>query len=302
MNDTRQPEPYRCGLVALVGRPNVGKSTLLNHLLGQKLSITAHKPQTTRHPIVGIHTTDDAQIVYVDTPGLHKGGRRALNRYLNRAARNALEGVDLVVFVAEALRWTPEDELVLDTLEDARVPVILAASKVDRIRDKTRLLPWLAEMAEKREFAELIPVSATREVNLPELEQAIVRRLPERPPLFEPGELTDRPARFLAAELVREKLMRKLDQELPYELTVETEHFSEEEDGIHISAIVWVERESHKKIVIGKGGRVLKAVGTEARRNMEDLFGRHVRLSLWVKVRPGWTRDERALRELGYEA
>jgi len=291
---------FRAGYVALIGRPNVGKSTLLNTLLGQKLSITSHKPQTTRHRLLGIKTTDSAQFLFVDTPGLHAGAKRAMNRYMNRMASKALADVDVVVFVVEALRWTEEDDLVLKAVRAAGAPVILAVNKVDRIGDKQSLLPYLQSVADKFEFDEVIPVSAYKGTNLEVLEQALFERLPPGERLFDEDQITDRSERFLAAEIVREKLMRRLAQEVPYGTTVEIEQFKEEGELLRIGAIIWVERPNQKPIVIGRGGAGLKEIGREARVDMEHLFGHKVFLQLWVKVKEGWVDDERALNSLGY--
>ena len=300
MSENRQPEPFRCGLVALIGRPNVGKSTLLNHLLGQKLSITSRKPQTTRHQILGIKTTDRAQFVFVDTPGLHKPRKRALNRYLNRAASSVLPSVHAILFVVEALRWTEEDELVLEHVKRAGVPTILVVNKVDRIEDKAALLPYLAEVAQKHDFAAVVPVSALRHDNLDDLEAELLRLLPESAPMFPEDQITDRSVRFLAAEIIREKLMRSLGQELPYDLTVEVERFEEEGNLVRIGALIWVDRPNQKAIVIGKGGERLKQIGQQARKDIEAMLERKVFLELWVKVKSGWSDDERALQSLGY--
>ncbi len=300
MSETRQPEPFRCGLVALIGRPNVGKSTLLNHLLGQKLSITSRKPQTTRHQILGIKTTDRAQFVFVDTPGLHKPRKRALNRYLNRAASSVLPSVHAILFVVEALRWTEEDELVLEHVKRAGVPTILVVNKVDRIEDKAALLPYLAEVAQKHDFAAVVPVSALRHDNLDDLEAELLKLLPESAPMFPEDQITDRSVRFLAAEIIREKLMRSLGQELPYDLTVEVERFEEEGNLVRIGALIWVDRPNQKAIVIGKGGERLKQIGQQARKDIEAMLERKVFLELWVKVKSGWSDDERALQSLGY--
>ncbi len=292
---------HRCGYVAVVGRPNVGKSTLVNHILGQKISITSSKPQTTRHRILGIKSTDHAQVIYVDTPGIHEQAKRAMNRYMNRVATASLQDVDLTIFVVEALRWTAEDEAVLEKLRQTKAPVLLLVNKVDTVTDKEQLLPFLQELAEEKIFTEIIPVSATRRTNIARVEQVVEKLLPGQPPVYPPDQLTDRSERFLAAEIVREKLMRRLGQELPYALTVEIEKFTPDDSGlIEISAIIWVERSSHKGIVIGKGGKQLKKVGEQARKDMELLFGRKVFLQLWVKVKEGWSDDDRALRSLGY--
>ena len=294
-------EPTRCGLVAIVGRPNVGKSTLLNHLVGQKVSITSPKPQTTRHRILGIKTTQTAQAIYVDTPGLHRRAGRAINRVMNRAAQSSLHEVDLVVFVVEALRWTEDDELVLERIRERQVPAILVVNKVDRVRVKDDLLPYLADVAARMAFEEVIPVAARQGLNLGVLEREVERRLPESAPLFPADQVTDRTERFLAAEIIREKLVRRLGEELPYRLSVEVEAFAEEGPITRIQAIVWVERAGQKAIVVGAQGRTLKAVGTAARQDLERMLGRSVFLGLWVKVREGWSDDERALRQMGYD-
>lgn len=290
----------RVGYAALLGRPNVGKSTLLNRLIGQKLSITAPKPQTTRHVILGIQTLPDAQIVYVDTPGLHRRGQRALNRHLNRAAASVLGYVDVVVWLVEALRWTEEDEDVLQRLTGFAGPVVLAVNKVDRIADKSRLLPFLRDLATKRPFNEVVPLAAIDGDNVAALEQVIARLLPVGDLLFPTEQITTASERFLAAELIREKLTRLLREELPYALTVEIERFADEGRLARIHAVIWVERETQKGIVIGEKGATLREVGRQAREDMERLFDRKVFLQTWVKVREGWSDDERALRSLGY--
>ena len=292
---------FRCGLASIVGRPNVGKSTLLNRLVGQKVSITAAKPQTTRHRIGGVATREDGQIVFVDTPGIHRARNSALSRYLNRTARGAIDGVDVVVFLVEALRWTHEDEDIRAGLAESGRPVLLAVNKVDRLTDKMALLPYLERCGERGEFETIVPISALKGDNLEALASHVRERLPIAPARFPSDAITDRSERFIAGELVREKLTRKLDQELPYRLTVEIEEFRRERRLLRIGAVVWVERASQKGIVIGKGGRVLKAVGAEARANMEALFGRRVHLDLWVKARAGWSNDERILKSLGYD-
>jgi GTP-binding protein Era len=291
---------FRCGYVALVGRPNVGKSTLLNSLLGQKISITSHRPQTTRHRILGINTLEQAQIVYVDTPGLHQGNRKALNRAINRAAADTLHAVDVVAFLVEGVRWSDEDRWVLDLLKDVEVPVILVVNKVDLLEDKAALLPHMQTLAALYDFADIVPLSALKRDNLDRFEACVIEHLPEQPPLYPEDQITDRSERFLAAERVREKLFRKLGQEVPYGLTVEIEQFKQEGNLRTIHALIWVERDSHKAMVIGKGGSRLKEVGSEARRELETLFDGKVFLQLWVKVKEGWADDERALRSLGY--
>ena len=299
MGDER-PADQPVGFVALVGRPNVGKSTLLNALLGQKVSIATRKPQTTRHRILGIHHRPDAQIIYVDTPGLHDGGRTAMNRYMNDAAGSALADVDVVVMLTEAHRWTPQDQAVLERLERVRSPVIAALNKVDRTADKQRLLPAIAEMDQRREFAAVVPVSATKHDNLDALEAAVIAHLPEGPPLFPAEQISDRGEQFMAAELIREQLMRHLGDELPYASTVELEAFEQEGRLRRIAAIIWVERPGQRRIVIGEGGEMTKRIGAAARREMERLFKARVYLKLWVKVREGWSDDTRVLQALGY--
>lgn len=290
----------RCGLVALVGRPNVGKSTLLNHLLGQKISITSRKPQTTRHRLLGIHTEGETQTLYVDTPGLHRGHDSALNRYMNRAASTALRDVDLVVMLVDRLRWTEDDDWILGKLKRLDCPVILAINKVDLLPDRSALLPHLEALSQRFDFAEIVPLSALRGHNRSELAEIIQRYLPEGPWLFPEDQITDRSERFLAAELVREKITRQLGAEVPYAMTVEIEEFRREPRILHIRALILVERPGQKKIVIGSQGERLRSIGREARLDMERLFDQKVMLNLWVKVKDGWSDDERALRSLGY--
>jgi GTP-binding protein Era len=292
--------PLHSGYVAIVGRPNVGKSTLMNRILGQKISITSNKPQTTRHRILGIKTDALSQAIYVDTPGLHLNAKKAMNRYMNKAVTTALDDVDLILFVIEAGQWTEEDENVLQRLRGAQVPVILVVNKIDRIADKEVLLPLLKGLAEKMAFAEIVPLSAQRGSNVAELEQSVMRYLPEGEAIYPEDQITDRSERFLAAEIVREKLMRALGQELPYAVTVEIEQFKEEGNLLRINALVWVEREGQKRIVIGKKGEQLKEIGQQARIDMERLFDKKVFLQLWVKVKEGWADSERLLNTLGY--
>lgn len=291
----------RCGHVAIVGRPNVGKSTLLNHLIGQKLSITSRRPQTTRHQVLGICTAGAVQTIYVDTPGIHKAATRAINRYMNRAAVSVLDDVDVVIFVVDALKWTEDDALVLERLEKTPVPVILAVNKIDELADKAVLLPHLQWLGQQRAFAEIVPISAKGGHNVDTLARLVAARLPQRPHVFGPDELTDRTQRFLASELIREKVMRQLGDEIPYQLAVEIEQFREEPGLYRIHAAILVEKDGQKAIVIGRGGERLKNIGTQARLDMEKLFGCKVMLELWVKVRGGWADDERALKSLGYD-
>lgn len=291
---------YRCGYVAIIGRPNVGKSTLVNRLVGHKLSITSRKAQTTRHRLIGIKSSDRAQVIYVDTPGLHASGGRALNRYMNRAATGALVGVDVILFLLEAGRWSDGDAHVLKRLADADAPIIAVVNKIDRIGDKQKLLPFIDELSKRAEFRDVVPISALRGSNTERLEELLIETLPVQPALYDEDQLTDRSERFLAAELVREKLTDRLGEELPYRLSVDIEAFQDEGGLLKIGAVIWVERSSQKGIVIGRQGRVLKAVGGDARKDMEALFERKVFLELWVKVKEGWSNDEQALARLGY--
>ena len=291
----------RCGYVAIVGRPNVGKSTLLNHILGQKISITSRKPQTTRHQVLGIKTEDQHQIIFVDTPGLHKDAGKAINRYMNRAASSAIKDVDLVVFVVDRTAWTEEDTMVLEQIQRAGLPTMLVVNKVDLLADKSELLPHLQVLADKGDFAAILPVSALHKHNVAELEAEILKLLPESKHFFPEDQITDRSQRFLAAEIVREKIMRQLGDELPYAITVEIEEFALEGAILHISAVIFVERKGQKKILIGDKGSRLRSIGTDARRDMELLFDSKVMLRLGVKVKSGWSDDERALRSLGYD-
>ncbi len=289
------------GYVAIVGRPNVGKSTLLNRILGQKISITSRKPQTTRHQILGVKTVAGSQVIYVDTPGLHKDRKQALNRYMNRAASSALRDVDLVVFVVERTAWTDEDELVLAKLKQVSCPVILVLNKVDQIADKEKLLPWIQQLSDKMSFAEILPISASNGDNVEALEKEIAKRLPEGVHYFPEDQVTDRSERFMASELVREKIMRRLGDEIPYQVAVEIEEFKRNEKLVTIRALILVEREGQKKIIIGKKGEQIKSIGRDARLDMEKLFDSKVMLTLWIKVKSGWSDSDRALKSLGYE-
>lgn len=291
----------KCGYVAIVGRPNVGKSTLLNRILGQKLSITSRKPQTTRHQILGMKTEGDVQTIYVDTPGLHEGfSEKALNRYINKVASNTIKDVDLVVFVVDRTKWKEEDQVVLEKIKAANVPCVLVVNKVDHLADKTSLLPHLQMVSEKMDFLEVVPVSAKQGNNVEELEQSIAKYLPEGMHFYDKDQFTDRSARFLAAELVREKIMRQLGDELPYSMTVEIEKFEDDGALITIHALILVERDSQKKILIGQRGERIKLIGRDARLDMEKMFDSKVMLNTWVKVKSGWADDERALKSLGY--
>jgi GTP-binding protein Era len=290
----------RCGYVAIIGRPNVGKSTLLNSLLGQKLAITTHKAQTTRHSILGIKTIAEGQAVFVDTPGIHRRGDSALNRYLNRTARAIIPGVDLILFVVEALRFTAEDEEALRAVGETGIPTIAVVNKVDRVKDKGQLLPYLEELARRHGFIEIVPVSAARSFQVEKLLHLVIAALPTGEPIFPEDQLTDRSERFFAAELLREQLIQRYGAELPYSTTVEIERFEEREGRYRIGAVIFVERPGQKGIVIGKGGEALKSAASHARREMEALFDCPVHLDVWVKVRKSWSSDEAALARLGY--
>ncbi len=292
---------FRAGMVAVVGRPNVGKSTLLNALVGQKVSITSPKPQTTRHRVVGISSSPDCQTVYVDTPGLHRARGRALNRYLNRAASASLHGVDLVLMVVQASAWTEEDEFVLELVKHSGCRRMVAINKCDLLRDKTRLLPYLAELGARMGGDDLWPIAAINGDGLEALQHAICRALPEGDPIYPDDQVTDRSERFLVAEIIREKLTLRLGDELPYRVTVEVEKFEDSPELARITAIVWVESAGQKGIVIGKGGSMLKAVGSAARHDIEALLEKRVFLELWAKVQSDWSDNESALRRLGYE-
>ncbi|MBK6510136.1 MAG: GTPase Era [Haliea sp.] len=293
--------PRRCGYVAIVGRPNVGKSTLLNHILGQKISITSRKPQTTRHQVLGIKTADNHQIIFVDTPGLHIEAEKAINRFMNRAASAAIRDVDVIAFVVDRTAWTPEDANVLAQIQRSGLPTLLVVNKVDLLADKEDLLPHLQLLSGKADFAAILPVSALRQHNVDALEQQILQFLPEQDYFFPEDQITDRSQRFLAAEIVREKIMRQLGDELPYAITVQIEEFAQDGEILHIAALIFVERQGQKKILIGEKGARLRAIGSDARRDMESLFDSKVMLRLWVKVKSGWSDDERALRSLGYD-
>ncbi|MDF2530190.1 MAG: GTPase Era [Gammaproteobacteria bacterium] len=290
----------RCGHIGIIGRPNVGKSTLLNAILGQKLSITCRKPQTTRHQILGIKTEGEVQAIYVDTPGMHKRQEKAINRYMNRAASSILHDVDVLVFMIDGT-WTPEEDWILERLQNVECPVILAINKIDLIKEKAELLPLIETLSKKMKFADILPISAKQDTQVEVFEKNIAKYLPEQEFIYPEDQITDRSQRFLAAEIIREKLMRALGQELPYILTVEIDLFKEDGGLYDIAATIYVERSSQKAIIIGAKGQKLKQIGTEARLDMQKLFDQKVHLQLWVKVRENWADDERMLRQLGYE-
>lgn len=291
----------RCGFIAVAGRPNVGKSTLVNALVGHKISIVSPKPQTTRQRVLGILNTQSAQLVFVDTPGIHGGGKRMLNRRMNQSASSAIFDADVILLVVEALRWTEQDERVLVQCLRAERPLGVVINKIDTVRGRTQLLPYIQSLQNKAEFAFIVPVSAERRENLVELERVLVEHLPESPPLFPHEQITDQPQVMRAGELVREQLMRVLQQEVPYSTAVQIDEFKEETGLLRIAATIWVEREGQKAIVIGSNGAQLKKIGQEARMEMQRAFGKKVFLQLWVKVRENWADDERALRQLGLE-
>jgi GTP-binding protein Era len=297
--------PHRAGHVAVIGRPNVGKSTLVNALVGAKVSIVSNRPQTTRHQLLGIATFPEGQIALVDTPGLHKQEGKfsasAMSKVMNRAARTALEGVDAGLLVVEAGRWDDADTLAYNVLADTGIPAVLVVNKVDRLKDKSELLPFLAQVTEGRDFSSIHPVSALKCKGLERLVADLLALLPPGPPMFGEDEITDRSQRFLAGELVREQLMRQLGEELPYATTVEIESFTVDGTMLRIGAVIWVEREGQKSIVIGKGGARLKDIGSKARLQMEKMFGNKVFLQTWVRVREGWSGDAVALKAFGYE-
>ena len=286
--------------MAIVGRPNVGKSTLMNRILGQKISIVTAKPQTTRQQIMGIKTTGAGQVVYLDTPGIHRSSGRALNRYMNRVAKAAFRDVDLVLFMIEAGRWSRNDQAILKTLRAANLPILLVINKVDLLKKRGELLSFVAENVVPQELEEVMMICATRGDGVDDLEARVMDKLPFSRPFYDEDQITDRSERFLAAELVREALTERLHQELPYALTVEIEQFKREGSLLNIGAVIWVERDSQKQIVIGKGGRALKQIGSQARRAMEELFEQKVFLQTWVKVSKDWTRSQKALERFGY--
>jgi GTP-binding protein Era len=292
---------FRSGFAALVGRPNVGKSTLLNALVGQKLSIVTPRPQTTRHRIVGISHLPNAQIAFVDTPGLHQHGSRALNRAMNRTASTSLNDADLVVLVVDATKWTAEDDLALERVVASGLPAIAAVNKIDQVRPRDRLLPYIAALSKRHEFAAVVPISALKFDNVDALRKTIAEHLPVAPAMYADGELTDRSLEFRIAEMIREKLTLELNQEVPYGVAVEVEQMAEQDGQLTVDASIWVDREGQKPIVIGAKGERLKRVGRSARIALNDLLGRRLHLNLWVKVRENWADNARALKHLGLE-
>ncbi|WP_086932680.1 GTPase Era [Agarilytica rhodophyticola] len=296
-NDTNT----RCGYIAIVGRPNVGKSTLLNHIVEQKISITSRKPQTTRNNVIGIKTQDAVQMVFVDTPGIHQGHKKAINRFMNRSASSALQGVDVIIFVVDKDHWTQEDDVVLSQVVNESCPVIIAVNKLDQLPDKNDILPHLASLQEKLPKGEIVPISALRNQNIDRLESLVSDALPHSEFFYPEDQITDRSLRFMAAEIIREKITRQLGAELPHQIAVEIEEFNEDPDLITISALILTEREGQKRILIGDKGEKVKNIGQQARQDIETLVESKVMLNLWVKVKSGWSDDERALRSLGLD-
>ena len=290
----------RCGYVAIVGRPNVGKSTLLNRILNMKLSITSRKPQTTRHQILGVKTVANIQTIYVDTPGIHQRRGTAINKYMNRAATSVLNDVDVILFVVQVKSWTEEDQAIIEKLKTVDCPVLLVVNKMDKLPSKDELLPLMSKLSSYYNFAEVIPVSAVNGMNVDVLEQKVTALLPENTHIYPDDQVTDRSMRFLSSEIIREKLIRELGQELPYTSTVDIDKYVEDPDMVRIHATIYVESAGQKAIIIGKKGARLKSIGTAARQDISKMIDSKVYINLWVKVREGWSNDERSLRGLGY--
>lgn len=295
------PENYHCGYVSIIGRPNVGKSTLLNRLIGQKISITSKKPQTTRWQLLGIKTSPASQLIFVDTPGLQSRYHNSMNRHMQREIMDSLACVHAVLFVIEALVWTEIEDQILTIISKLECPVILVVNKIDKVKNKEALLPFISSLAGKYNFQEIIPASALKADNIGVIEQLLVPCLPVSPPEFPEDQLSDRNERFFAAEFIREKLTRLLGAELPYRISVTIDQFAEQGPVLHISASIWAETENQKKIIIGQNGKILKTVGEQSRKEMEKMFGRKVNLKTWVKIRKKWTADARSLKQLGYD-
>ena len=292
---------FQSGFIAVIGLPNVGKSTLINELIGQKLSITSHRPQTTRHRIHAIDTADNYQMVFVDTPGIHMGNKKAINSYMNRAASSSMKDVDMILWLVESDKWTKEDSRVLEHVSQVDVPVILCVNKVDKLKTAQAVLPFLEKVGQKYQATDMFPLSAFSKKDTAALRELILKHLPEQEMIFDPDFITDRSEKFVVAEFIREKLMRHLADELPYDITVEIEQYELDGNMQRISARIFVDKASQKNIVIGNKGEMLKLIGTEARKSIEGFLDRKVFLKLWVKVSTGWSDDKRALASLGYD-
>jgi len=292
---------FQSGFIAVIGRPNVGKSTLVNELIGQKLSITSHRPQTTRHRIHAIDTSDNYQMVFVDTPGIHMGNKKAINSYMNRAASSSIKDVDMILWLVETGKWTKEDARVLEHVSQVEVPVILCINKIDKLKSAQEVLPFLEKIGQKYQPTDMFPLSAFKKNDTKALRELILKYLPEQEMIFDPDFITDRSEKFIVAEFIREKLMRHLEDELPYDITVEIEQYELDGKMQRISARILVDKASQKNIVIGNKGEMLKIIGTEARKSIEGFLDRKVFLKLWVKVSTGWSDDKRALASLGYD-
>ena len=292
---------FQSGFIAVIGRPNVGKSTLVNELIGQKLSITSHRPQTTRHRIHAIDTSDNYQMVFVDTPGIHMGNKKAINSYMNRAASSSIKDVDMILWLVETGKWTKEDARVLEHVSQVDVPVILCVNKIDKLKTAQEVLPFLEKIGQKYQPTDMFPLSAFKKNDTKALRELILKYLPEQEMIFDPDFITDRSEKFIVAEFIREKLMRHLEDELPYDITVEIEQYELDGKMQRISARILVDKASQKNIVIGNKGEMLKVIGTEARKSIEGFLDRKVFLKLWVKVSTGWSDDKRALASLGYD-
>lgn len=293
--------PNRCGYVAVIGRPNVGKSTLINQIVGEKVSIVTAKPQTTRHQILAIHTNSKGQILFIDTPGMHVGHKKALNKYMNRAAASAVLDVDLILFMVESLVWTKDDEQALNALQNNKTPVILVVNKSDLVKNKEKLLPFVHNIFQEYDFSDIYYTSATKSKGIADLEEEIFKLLPESENYYQEDQLTDKSTKYLISELIREQLMLRLHQEIPYSLTVEVESYKDKGPIVHIHALIWTEREMQKNMIIGKHGETLKKVGSLARREIEALIGKKVHLKLWARVKSAWANNETLLQQLGYK-
>ncbi len=295
-----RPVKILSGYTALIGRPNVGKSTLLNCLLGQKIVITSHKPQTTRHRILGVKTTDTSQIVYIDTPGIHERGEKALNKYLNKVAISSLQGIDLIIFVCQALIWNKEDEKVLRLVSDNKIPCLLAVNKTDTATPKEKLLPFISEISSKYSFLDVLPISAQKGTGIKDLEKIVQRNMKHDFLLFPKNQLSDKSSHFFAAEFLREQLFRRYNQEIPYAISVEIESFKESNGKIIIGALIWVEKENQRRIILGSKGSALKEVAIAARKQMSIFFDLRIHLDIWIKVRKSWSSNENFIKQLGY--